>query len=195
MPLSYDAYDDDDMPLPLVSKRSSGAPPGLRQARRRAAEIEAEDDTALRRDYRTAWSRDRMAPGTAGALMGFLAGAAGLGVVHAMHLPTIAQGIARISEKYGIPTDASIPLTYLSAGIGGALIGALFASVTQHLRRRYIALLAWALIFFVSLTTLVLAISAAYGRGIGVWMAPSIILASVAYAFVWSLQLPLRRRT
>lgn len=186
MPLTYD---DDDMPLPLV-RRSSAVP----KARRRAAKSEAEDDTSLRMDYRTALSRDRMAPGTAGALMGFLAGAAGLGVVHAMHLPTIAAGIERISTRYGIPTDASIPLTYLAAGIGGALVGALFASVTQHLRRSYIALLVWALVFFVSLTTLVLAISAAYGRGIGVWMAPSIVLGSVAYAFVWSLQLPLRRR-
>lgn len=186
MPLTYD---DDDMPLPLV-RRSSGAP----KARRRVAEIEAEDDTSLRMDYRTGRTGDRMAPATAGALMGFLAGAAGLGVVHAMHLPTIAQGIARISEKYGIPTDASIPLSYLAVGIGGALIGALVGSVTQNLRRRYVALLAWALIFFVSLTTLVLAVSAAYGRGIGVWMAPAIVLASVAYAFVWSLQLPLRRR-
>lgn len=186
MPLTYD---DDDMPLPLV-RRSSRAPARAR----RGAIIEAEEDTSLRKDYRAALSRDRMAPGTAGALMGFLAGAAGLGVVHALHLPTIAQGIARISSSYGIPTDASVPLAYLAAGIGGAAIGALFASVTQHLRRRYIALLVWALVFFVSLTTLVLAISAAYGRGIGVWMAPSIILASVAYAFVWSLQLLLRRR-
>ncbi len=183
MPLTYD---DDEMPLPLVRRRAAPS--------RRPVEIEAEDDTSLRRDYRTGMSRDRMAPGTAGALMGFLAGAAGLGVVHALHLGTIAQGIARLSAKLEVPTDASIPLTYLAAGIGGALIGALFAAVTQHLRRRYIALLVWALVFFMSLTTLVLAISAAYGRGFGVALAPAILLGSAAYAFVWSFQLLLRRR-
>jgi hypothetical protein len=52
----------------------------------------------------------------------------------------------------------------------------------------------WALVFFVSLTMLLLAASSAYGHGAGVTMAPAILLASAAYAIVVSFQLPLRRR-
>jgi hypothetical protein len=49
-------------------------------------------------------------------------------------------------------------------------------------------------VFFVSLTMLLLAASSAYGHGFGVSLAPAILLASVAYAFLVSFQLPLRRR-
>jgi hypothetical protein len=176
-------YDDEEMPLPLV-RRST-----------RPVAIEAEEDISLRRDYRHGVSNDRMSPKAAGALMGFLAGAAGLAVVHALHLPAISAGIARVSSSWGVPPDASTPLAYLAAGASGAVVGAMFASVTKNLRRRYLALLVWALVFFVSLTMLVLAISSAYGRGTGVAMAPAILLASAAYALVWSFQLPLRRRS
>ena len=127
-------------------------------------------------------------------LMGVLAGAAGLGVVHARHLEAISHGIARLAARYGLPPDAASPVAYLAAALGGAVIGAGFASVTKHLRRSFAALLLWALVFFVSLTMLGLALSSAYGHGLGVSMAPAILLASVAYAFVVSFQLPLRRR-
>ena len=185
------AYEDEELPLPLLQSR---ALPSRRSGL--GTQIEAEDDMPLRRDYRAERlsDRDRMRPGTAGAVAGFFAGGAGLGVVHAMHLPRIAAGISRIAESWGVPADAALPLAYLAAGIGGAIVGALFASVTKHLRRSWLALLVWALVFFVSLTTLVLAISAAYGHGLGVSMAPAILLASAAYAFVWTFQLPLRRR-
>ena len=117
------------------------------------------------------------------------------GVVHALHLPRIGAGISRMAASWGLPADAALPLAYLAAGIGGALIGSTFASVTKHLRRSFVALVVWALVFFVSLTTLALAVSAAYGHGLGVSMAPAILLASAAYAFVVSFQLPLRRRS
>jgi len=181
------AYEDEEMPLPLLQSRT--LPP------RRRARIEAEDDMPLRRDYRAERLADRMRPGAAGALMGFLAGAAGLGVVHAMHLPRIGAGISRLAAAWGLPPDAALPLAYLAAALGGALIGAAFASLTKHLRRSYVAVLIWALVFFVSLTTLLLSISAAYGHGLGVSMAPAILLASAAYAVVVSFQLPLRRRS
>jgi len=181
------AYEDEEMPLPLLQSRALPT--------RRKARIEAEDDMPLRHDYRAERLADRMRPGTAGALMGFVAGAAGLGVVHAMHLVRIGAGISRIAAAWGLPADAAVPLAYLAAGLGGALIGAAFASVTKHLRRSFVALVVWALVFFVSLTTLVLAISAAYGHGLGVPMAPAILLASAAYAVVVSFQLPLRRRS
>jgi hypothetical protein len=185
------AYEDEELPLPLLQSRArrSSAP------RARVA-IEAEEDMPLRRDYRDRSRRaDRLRPGTAGAIAGALAGAAGLGVVQAIHLTRISEGIARIAATYGVPPDAATPLAYVAAGIGGAVLGAGFASVTRHLRRSYAAVFIWALVFFVSLTMLVLAISSAYGRGLGVSIAPSILLASVAYAFVVSFQLPLRRRS
>jgi hypothetical protein len=180
------AYEDEEMPLPLLQSRALPS--------RRRARIEAEDDIPMRRDYRATRIKDRMRPGPAGALTGFLAGAAGLGVVHAMHVARIGGGISRIAASWGVPADAALPLAYLAAGIGGAIVGAAFASVTKHLRRSFLALLVWALVFFVSLTTLVLAVSAAYGHGLGVSMAPAILLASAAFAFVASFQLPLRRR-
>lgn len=176
------AYEDEDLPLPLLRRSSA------------KRTVEAEDDMPLRRDYRERRVADRLRPGTAGALVGVLAGAAGLGVVHALHLTPIARGIARLASGLGLPPDAAIPIAYVAAGLGGAILGAGFASVTRHLRR-FVPLVVWAVVFFVSLTMLVLAISAAYGRGFGVSMAPAILLASAAYAIVVSFQLPLRKRT
>ncbi len=125
--------------------------------------------------------------------MGLLAGAAGLGVVHAMHLNRIGEGVARMAAAWGIPPDAAVPVAYLAAALGGAVVGALFASLTRHLRR-FVPLLIWAAVFFVSLTMLVLAVSSTYGHGLGVAMAPAILAASGVFAFVVSFQLPLRRR-
>lgn len=175
-------YDDEEMPLPLLNR--SGA----------KAETGAEGDTLSRRDYREARTADRLRPGAAGALTGLLAGATGLGVVHAMHVTAIGQGIQRLAADLGLPPDAALPVAYLAAAAFGAMFGAVFASVTRHLRR-FVPLVIWALVFFVSLAMLVLAVSASYGRGLGVWMAPAILLASAAYALVVSFQLPLRKRS
>jgi hypothetical protein len=127
-------------------------------------------------------------------MMGFLAGAAGLGVVHAMHLSRMGDGILRTAASLEVPADAAMPLAYLSAAVAGAFVGAGFASVTQHLRR-FVPLLIWAIVFFVSLTMLALAISSTYGHGLGVAMAPAILTASAVFAFVASFELPLRRRS
>ncbi|HSO36484.1 MAG TPA: hypothetical protein VLT33_28355 [Labilithrix sp.] len=125
--------------------------------------------------------------------MGVLAGAAGLGVVHAMHPGRIGEGLLRLATSFGVPSDAAIPLAYLAAGIGGAIIGAGFASVTRRLRR-FVPLIVWAVVFFVSLTMLALALSSAYGHGLGVTLAPAILAASGVFALVASLELPLRLR-
>lgn len=170
------AYEEENLPLPLVRR---SAP---------SAANEAEDISAVR------LREDRLRPGTAGALAGFVSGAAGLGVVHAMHLSRMGEGMLHMAGRLGVPADAAVPLSYLAAAVGGALVGAGFASVTQHLRR-FLPLLIWAVVFFVSLTMLVLAISSTYGRGLGVPMAPAILLASVVFAFLASFQLPLRRRS
>ena len=187
VPAMTRAIQDEEMPLPLLRRSTRSTP------------IEAEEDIPMRRDYRDAAPRpvvaDRMQPASAGALAGLVGGAAGLGVVHALHAAPIAAGITRLADRFGLPADAAVPVAYLAAALGGAVLGAMFASVTRHLRRSFAAVVVWALVFFVSLTMLMLAMSSAYGRGLGVSMAPAILLASAAYALVVSFQLPLRRRS
>ena len=175
------AFEEEELPLPLLKRVAP------------VATTEAEEDIAMRRDHRRRRT-DRMEPATAGALTGAVAGAAGLGVVHALQNGAIARGIADLAVAWAVPPDAATPLAYLAAATGGAVLGAAFASVTRHLRRSLVALFIWALVFFVSLTMLLLAASSAYGHGAGVTMAPAILLASAAYAIVVSFQLPLRRR-
>jgi hypothetical protein len=183
----HPAIHDEELPLLLVRRTTSDAPGPV--------ESGAEEDYSGRRDYRERRRRtDRLRPGTAGALTGFFAGAAALGVVHLLDPATVGGAVARAAVASEVPADASIPLAYLIAALAGALVGAGFASMTKHLRRSFVALVVWALVFFVSLTMLLLAISSTYGRGLGVSMAPVILLASAAYAVVVSFELPLRRR-
>lgn len=172
--------DDEDLALPLLR----------RSARRR--EIGAEEDTLPVRH--SLQLTDRFAPSSAGALAGALAGLASLGVVQAMHAERIGAGALRVATTYGIPADAALPLAYVAAAVGGAIVGAGFASVTQHLRR-LVPLLVWAEIFFVSLTMLALAASITYAHGYGASMAPAILAASAVYAFLASFQLKLRVRS
>ncbi len=147
----------------------------------------------MRLGYRRRYG-DRLQPATAGALSGALAGAGSLGVLHALQTAAISDGISSLATTWAVPSDAATPLAYLAAATGGAVLGAVFASVTRHLRRSFTALIVWALVFFVSLTMLLLAASSAYGHGFGVTLAPAILLASAAYAVLVSFQLPLRRR-
>ena len=175
------AIEDEELPLPLLNRAA------------RAANTEAEEDIQARRDHRRR-RYDRLQPATAGALSGAAAGAAGLGVVHALQTAGISRGIVDLALAWAVPPDAATALAYLAAATGGAVVGAAFASVTRHLRRSFVALVVWALVFFVCLTMLLLAASSAYGHGAGVTMAPALLLASAAYAIVVSFQLPLRRR-
>jgi hypothetical protein len=84
-------------------------------------------------------------------------------------------------------------IAYGTAAAAGALVGATIASVTRHLKR-FIPLVIWALVFFVSLTMLVLAAMRTYAGGAGATLTPAILAASAAFGFVAAFQLPLRRR-
>ena len=110
-----------------------------------------------------------------------------------MHADRIGTGILQVAAQVGVPADAAVPLAYLAAAAAGAIIGAGFASVTQHLLR-FVPLLIWAVVFFVCLTMLALALSSTYGHGFGVALAPAILAASGVFACVASFQLPLRLR-
>ncbi|MBX3191343.1 MAG: hypothetical protein KF819_30375 [Labilithrix sp.] len=131
--------------------------------------------------------------------MGLLAGAAGLGVVHGLHPARIEQLIAGGATQWAVSHEISTAIAYATAAASGALVGAAFACVTRHLRR-FVPLLVWAQVFFVSLTMLVLAAprlaegSRTFASGAGTALTPAILAASAAFAFVVAFQLPLRRR-
>jgi len=179
------AYEDEELPLPLLHRSVASV---------KRATLGAEADMPLRRGYPASARGDRLRPGTAGALIGLLAGAAGLGVVHAMHLTRIGEGAARTAVAWGIPADAALPVAYLAAALGGAVVGAGFAGITQYLRR-LVPLVVWALVFFVSLTMLVLAGASALGHGLDPALSPAILAASGVFSLVVAFQLPLRRRS
>lgn len=167
--------EDDEIALPLVRRR----------------EDPATTDEAFLPD--APMPEDRMGTGTSGGIAGLFAGAAALGVVHLMTPSALVGTIARAASQWSVDMTASFTVAYVTAAAIGALIGAGFAGVTRYLRR-WFPLLIWALVFFVSLTLLLLALSRTYGRGIGVPFAPAILAASAAYAFVVSFSLPLRKK-
>jgi hypothetical protein len=136
--------------------------------------------------------RDRMRAAPSGALTGVLAGIAALGIVHALAPEALARPVRDAAGQWGVSASLSLVVAYGTAGALGALVGAAFASVTRYLRR-WLPLAVWAIVFFVSLTLLILAISRSFG-----WALPNVVTvaalaASAAYAVVVSLALPLRK--
>ena len=181
-------YDHEEIPIPLTRKRSS--PPARTEAETYLAE-EAEAPLPLR--GRAAEVYDHMTPMVAGGIMGFLAGAAGLGVVHLMERARLDAAFAHQAAAHAMAPELVLAIGYLTAAACGALIGACFATVTRHLRR-FVPLVIWALVFFVSLTMLVLAISRSYGNATAGVMAPAVLAAAAAYGLLAAFQLPLRKR-
>jgi len=187
--------DYEEQPLPLVR----------RAAPRLGTEAEDPDEAekpfvlppvSARPRGRALEAYDRMGPAMAGSLMGLLAGAAGLGVVHAMELVRIERTVATAAAQWDVTRTVALVIAYATAAALGGLVGACFASVTRHLRR-FVPLVFWALVFFGSLTLLALAGVRTYGSGAVAsvsTMAPALLLASLAYALLASFQLPLRRR-
>jgi hypothetical protein len=161
--------EDDEIPLPLVRRRAD------------SEELDTTDEAD------EPLPMDRMGIGTSGGLAGFFAGAAGLAVVHAM-LPLAVLGpVHNAARQWVVDPMVSLGVAYVTASAIGSLIGACFAGVTRYLRR-WFPLVIWALVFFVSLTLLVLALAKRPA------LAPAVLAASAAYAFVVSFSLPLRKR-
>lgn len=176
-------YENEEIPLPLV-RRIERADAGSQDEDLLATDL----PDVLRHEH-----QDRMRPGPSGGVMGLFAGAAGLGVVHAMAPAALLGPVHAAASQWGVSPELSFGVAYATAGAIGALVGACFASVTRYLRR-WLPLVVWALVFFVSLTLLLLALSRTYGHGVGVAYAPAILAASAAYAFLVSFSLPLRKR-
>lgn len=175
-------YEDDEISLPLVSTRAP------------RVTYESSDDEGSRDKDQIAPPRpDRMRPGTAGALTGVLAGVAAFGLVHGLHQAAVATPIIHAATARGVDPIISFVVAYATAGALGGVVGALFAMVTRYLRR-WFPLLLWGLVFFGSLTMLLLAIARTYAPTIGVALAPAILGASAVFGFVVSFSLPIRRR-
>ncbi len=172
-------YEHEEIPLPLVRRIEPG------DRRSHAAELSSAEPFDL---------QDRMRPAPAGGVAGILAGAAALGVVHAMAPVALVGPVRAAAAHWGVSVGLSFGVAYATSAAIGALVGACFASVTRYLRR-WLPLVVWALVFFVSLALLLLALSRTYGGGAGVAYAPAILAASAAYGFLVSLSLPLRKRS
>lgn len=176
-------YEEEEISIPLIRQR----PP-------RAAYETSDDEGSQDTGEHASPRGDRMRPGSAGALTGLFAGAAAFGLVHALHPVAVATPISAAAAARGVDPIMSFVVAYVTAAALGGIVGALFAIVTRYLRR-YIPLLLWALVFFGSLTMLLLAIARTYAPTVGVALAPSILGASAVFAFVFSFSLPIRRRS
>lgn len=141
----------------------------------------------------SAMPSDRMSPAASGILAGIFAGAAGFGVVHGLALPLIARTVANVAHARGWDPAVVLGGAYAIAAVAGSLVGALFAVVTRYLRK-WGPLLVWALVFFVSLAMLILAVPSVNSRVASAGLLRVLFAASAAFAVVVSFSLPIRRR-
>jgi hypothetical protein len=135
---------------------------------------------------------DRMSPAVAGGIAGFFAGIGALASVHALATARFVAPIFVVADARGVDFNVALAIAYMTAASLGALVGAGFAVVTRYLRK-WGPLALWALVFFVSLGTLLLAGASVYGRPAGSLAGP-ILAASAAYGLIVSFSLPIRRR-
>lgn len=156
------------------------------------ASFEEEDDDAPLMDL-SATQNDRMGPAASGIIAGFFAGAAGLGVVHALAPQVLVRAVVDVAAARALDPAIVLGIAYATTAAIGSLVGATFAVVTRYLRK-WAPLLLWALVFFVSLTLLVLAVPPVNGRVVAAHLPLAILTASAAFAFVVSFSLPIRRR-
>jgi hypothetical protein len=190
--------DHDEISLPLVSRlapttgswRVRGSRSGLPQ-RSVLPEADLYEDSLILEV--ASEPDDRMRPAVSGGIAGILAGLAGLGVVHWLAPMALTRPLLVVAEARGVDLGASFAIAYATTAAAGSLVGAAFAVVTRYLRR-WIPLALWAVVFFVSLTLLVLAAVIAHGRGVSSALLGPILAASVAFGIVVSFSLPIRRR-
>ena len=164
-------YEDEEIPLALT-----------RRTRRREEPVTHDEA-----DEQRFAPSDRMGAGTSGGIAGLFAVPAALAVVHWLSPTVLNTSIVRAAGLWGVEPLVSLVIAYATAAAIGALVGACFAAVTKYLRR-WFPLAIWSLVFFLSLTLLVLALAKKP------YLAPAILAASAAYAFVVSFALPIRKR-
>jgi hypothetical protein len=158
----------------------------------------ARDDAGLpppdaRASARERERHDRLAPWTAGAIMGGFAAVCSVAVAHAVD-PSVAPRILALAHRLtGLAGEAAIASAVGATFVVGATLGALFATMTRNLRR-LLPLLIWALVFLPSLGLACQASVAQFTR-FGTGTSPLALVAACAtFAFTVALSLPLRRR-
>src|SRR5262249_48527661 len=139
----------EDVPIPLVRRRPPSVRPAVDVGRTKAP---GSSETP----------GDRVAPAEAGGIVGFGAGAAWLAVVHGVSPAALARPLETVSAVRGVDVALTYAIAYATAAAVGALVGAAFAVVTRYLRK-WLPLLVWAQVFFVSLAVLFLALRNPYG--------------------------------
>jgi len=153
----------------------------------------AEDVDAFHQDGDFAIPQDRTSPGLSGLVVGVVAGAAALGLVHLLVPAALAPILGRAAEARGLAPAVGLGIGYATACAAGGLLGAAFAVVTRYLRK-WFPLLIWGVVFFTSLSMLVLASASAYGRSVAPALAGPILAASALFGAILSFSLPIRRR-
>ncbi len=188
-------FPDEEIPLPLV--RRSTRPSAASTTDDDLAAFEAKLGRRAKRKTKRARrsSGERLRPAPAGALTGALGGLAAFGSVALLDRALAERafsGIARLADVPVQPT--AIILACLVAAASGASIGSLFAQLTSRLRR-FVPLLTWSLVVFPSLVVALLAVQRTYLPRAHFLAPGPLLLASLAFAIVWSLVVLLRNRS
>ncbi len=185
------AFPEEEVPLPLV--RRSARPPVLRHDVDEADDDVAAFEARLGKKKRAA-TGERLRPASAGALTGALGGLAAFGSV-ALIDPSLAarafHGVSRLAQVPVEPT--AMIIVFGIALLAGALVGAVFAKLTSRLRR-WFPLLTWSLVVFPSIVVALLAVQRTYLPRAHFLAPKPLLLASLAFAVVWSLVVLLRGR-
>ncbi len=138
-------------------------------------------------------TRDRIAPGAAGALAGSWALPAALGVVEAIAPDAVARLVDTLVPTLGTSPAASYALLYAASVPLGAALGAGLGVLTRNLRA-WLPLVLFVTLVSSSAVTVVLALIAAYSpeHMPMVRTDRALFVASVVFSLVTSLALPLR---
>lgn len=176
--------DDEEIALPLVR----------RSTRPRRPTSDMPDDEVDALEERLAHrSPDRLGPGLAGAVTGALGGLAAYATIAALAPALAARASSSLVRLVPELEEAAPIVAFALAAVAGALVGALFASITRHLRR-WVPMLTWSLVVFPTIVVALLALQRTYLPRAHFLAPVPLLLASVAFAVVWSLEVRLRVR-
>lgn len=177
--------EEEDIALPLV--RRSSRPPRV--------DLDAAELDVLEAKLTRSSLGDRLRPGSAGALTGALGGLAALGSVALIDHALAARAFEGLAHRAGVPVEpTAIALVLVIAAVLGAVVGAIFAKLTSRLRR-WLPLFGWSVVAFPSLVVALLAVQRTYLPRASFLALKPLLLASIAFALVWSFAVLLRVRT
>lgn len=177
-------------PFPVSDLRDS-VPAGDLPTTWRTEAVSLDDEAELARTVEELEARDHLRPAAAGALAGALGAAVAFAVVRELEPALVSGALARLRLFTSLDAPIVFGGVFVLAALAGALVGATFAALTHNLRR-YFPLLLWSLVFFTSLVTLGQVVAHEYA-GASLLPVRTLFAGAAAFAFIWSLSLPLRR--